>query len=136
MDNLKPNQERREFVRVTHEVPLDFKICNRDTVSKLCAGYAVDISQSGIFCQLGQKVNLNDLLWLSFDRSTLDFCKELENRVFIYQNGIIGNVARVEGSETGSYNVGVRFVTRKENDVGNIFTQTYFLERNFRSQHE
>ena len=62
MDNLNLKEERREFVRVEHAAPLGFKICSPLTISKLCSGYAVDVSQSGIFCYLKEKVNLNDLL--------------------------------------------------------------------------
>ena len=56
--------------------------------------------------------------------------------MFIYQNGIIGNVTRIDAQETGNYSVGIKFVTRQEKDAGNIFPQTYFLERDFLTQHE
>lgn len=127
-------EEKRDFTRLKYSAPLGFKICNKDTISKLCAGYTVDISQSGLLCNINEKVNQDDILWLSFDRSTLDFCRDLEKRALIYQNGIIGNVARVEPEETGRYNVGIRFITRQEKDCGNIFPQSYFLEKNFREK--
>lgn len=127
-------EEKREFTRLKYSAPLGFKICNKDTISKLCAGYTVDISQSGLLCNINEKVNQDDILWLSFDRSTLDFCRELEKRALIYQNGIIGNVARVEPEETGSYNVGIKFITRQEKDSANIFPQSYFLEKSFREK--
>ena len=124
-------QERREFPRNPYPAPLDFKVCNKNTVSKLCAGYTVDVSQSGLLCNMQEKVNPDDILWLSFDRETLDFCRDLEKKVLIYQNGIIGNVARVEAEEAGNYSVGIRFITRQEKDTDNIFSQTYFLEKYF-----
>jgi len=127
-------EERREFIRREYPVPLGFKICNKDTVSKLCAGYTVDISQSGLLCNIRQKVNQDDILWLSFDRQTLDYCREMEKRVLIYQNGIIGNVTRVKAEEAGNYKVGIKFITRQEKDAGNIYPQTYFLEKNFREK--
>jgi hypothetical protein len=117
-------------------VPLGFKVCNKDTITKLCAGYSVNISQSGISCSIREKVNPDDILWISFDRDTLDFCKELEKRVLIYQNGIIGNVTRVQSNEPGTYSVGVRFITREERNLGNIYPQTYFFERDFKAKHE
>ena len=125
-------EERREFERLKYSAPLGFKVCNRDTISKLCSGYTVDISQSGLCCSLKEKVDPDDILWLAFDRSTLNFCRELEKRALIYQNGIIGNVTRVEPGETGNYNVGVRFITLQEKDTGNIYPQSYFLDKNFR----
>jgi len=127
-------EERREFPRLNYSAPLGFKVCNKETISKLCAGYTVDISQSGLFCSINEKVNQDDILWLSFDRSTLDFCREMEKKALIYQNGIIGNVTRVEPEETGSYNVGIRFITRREKEAENIYPQSYFLEKDFREK--
>jgi len=136
MDNNYIQDERREFSRSEYSVPLGFKICKKETISKLCAGYSVNISQSGISCNIRERVNCDDILWLSFDRATLDFCKELEKRVLIYQNGIIGNVTRVEPEEADSYNIGIKFITREEKDFGNIYPQTYFFERDFKAKHE
>ena len=135
MDNNYCENEQRSFVRLEYSMPLGFKICNKDTISKLCVGYSVNISQSGISCNIREKVNPDDILWLSFDRATLDFCRELEKRVLIYQNGIIGNVTRVQ-EEVGTYNIGVRFITREENNFGNIHPQTYFFEKAFKAKHE
>jgi len=129
-------EERREFPRLNYSTPLGFKVCSKDTISKLCAGYTVDISQSGLLCNINEKVNQDDILWLSFDRSTLDFCREMEKRAFIYQNGIIGNVTRVEPEQAGSYSVGIRFITRQEKGAENIYPQSYFLEKNFRERNE
>ncbi len=70
--------DRREFIRLKYSAPLGFKICNKETISKLCAGYTVDISQSGLLCNISERVKQDDILWLSFDRSTLDFCRELD----------------------------------------------------------
>ncbi|MDD5128334.1 MAG: PilZ domain-containing protein [Candidatus Omnitrophica bacterium] len=128
--------ERRYFTRLEYSVPLGFKICNKDTISKLCAGYSVNISQSGISCSIREKVNPNDILWLCFDRATLDFCRDLEKRVLIYQNGIIGNVTRVEPEEPGTYSIGIRFITLEEKNTDNIHPQTYFFEKSFREKYE
>jgi len=127
MDN-----ERRLFARLEYSMPLNFKICSKETISRLCEGYSVNISQSGISCNICEKVNPDDILWLSFDRDTLDFCREMEKTVLIYQNGIIGNVIRVETGESGLYNVGVRFITREEKNNGNIYPQEYFSIKNSR----
>jgi len=136
MSDSYSQNERRSFARSEYSVPLGFKICNKETISKLCAGYSVNISQSGISCNIREKVNPDDILWLSFDRATLDFCRELEKRVLIYQNGIIGNVTRVEVDDLGTYSIGVKFITREEKILGNIYPQTYFFEKKFRGQHE
>ena len=132
MENNYNPRERREFPRSQYPTPLSFKVCNKNTVSKLCAGYTVDVSQSGLLCNMQEKVNQDDILWLSFDRETLDFCRDLEKRVLIHQNGIIGNVTRIQADQTGNYSVGIRFITCQEKGTDNIFSQTYFLEKDFK----
>ncbi|MDD5116746.1 MAG: PilZ domain-containing protein [Candidatus Omnitrophica bacterium] len=127
-DNFVEN-ERRHYTRLEYSTPLGFKVCNKETISKLCAGYSMNISQSGISCSIREKVNTDDILWISFDRATLDFCKDLEKRVLIYQNGIIGNVTRVEPEEPGTYCIGVRFITREEKNSNNIYPKIYFFEK-------
>jgi len=42
------------------------------------------------------------------------YVKNSKKRVFIYQNGIIGKVARVEPKELGNFDVGLKFITREE----------------------
>jgi hypothetical protein len=126
------DDDRRLFARLGYSVPLNFKICSKETISRLCEGYSVNISQSGISCNIREKVNPDDILWLSFDRDTLDFCREMEKTVLIYQNGIIGNVTRVETGGSGFYNVGVRFITREEKNNANIYSREYFSAKNSR----
>jgi len=111
MDN--PN-ERREFVRLDYATPLVYKICKKETISKLLEGYTSNVSPSGLLCNIREGVNPDDILWLSFDRRLLSICEKLEKRVFIYQNGIIGKVARVEPKELGNFDVGLKFITREE----------------------
>jgi len=119
--------ERREFVRLEYAVPLDYKVCNKKTVSKLLQGYTANISPKGLLCSLSQKVDKNDVLWLSFDRATLGICRDLENRVFIYQNGVIGRVVRAESRGLGNYDVGIQFITREEKNLSHIFPRNYFV---------
>jgi hypothetical protein len=135
-NNCLQQDDRRSFARLEYSVPLNFKVCSKDTISRLCAGYSVNISQSGIFCNIAEKVNTDDILWLSFDRATLDFCRELEKSALIYQSGIIGNVTRVEAEDTGGYKIGVRFITRQEKDSGNIYPWIHFFEKSLRMENE
>jgi c-di-GMP-binding flagellar brake protein YcgR len=120
--------ERRQFVRLDYVTPLDFKVCKRKTISKLLAGYTSDISQAGLLCTINDKVNKNDILWLCFDRSTLTICAELERRILIYQNGIIGKVVWIQ-NKNSDYLVGVKFITREEKNLTHIYPKIYFIER-------
>lgn len=69
---------------------------------------------------------MGDILWLSFEHSTLTICQEIEKEVLIYQNGIISKVARVEHKHNGTYDVGVKFLTRKEKNLTHIYPKVHF----------
>jgi c-di-GMP-binding flagellar brake protein YcgR len=122
-------QERRQFVRLDYAVPLAYKVCREETISRILEGYTTNISQAGLFCNLHQRVNLNDILWLSFDRAALNTCEELEKRSLIYQNGVIGKVVRVEDQNNGIYGVGIQFITREEKNLTHIYPKMHFLEK-------
>ena len=119
--------ERRNFIRLEHVSPLSYKVCKPEIIAKLLEGYTGDVSEAGLFCTLQHKVNLGEILWLSFDRSTLIVCEELEKRSLIYQNGVIGKVVRVKKEGADSYNVGVRFITREERNDTHIYPKMHFL---------
>lgn len=114
MQNVTSFAERREFVRINCAGPLAYKVCKKETITKLLEGYTYNISENGLLCNVAQNVKLEDILWLSFDRGVLSICEEMEKRVFIYQNGVIGKVVRVESKGCDNYDVGIKFITRQE----------------------
>jgi len=87
MSDGMAGRERREFVRVEYVTPLAYKICKRETIDKLLEGYTADISQSGIFCRIKDDVQTDDILWLSFDKDTLDFFTIWRNDVSCIRAG-------------------------------------------------
>jgi len=127
MENIYEGGERRQFVRLDCAVPLAYKVCKEETVSKLLEGYTANISQTGLLCNLNERVNQNDILWLSFDRSALAICEELEKKSLIYQNGIVGRVVRVEEGSDGTFNIGMQFITREEKNLTYIYPKVHFL---------
>ena len=114
---MDTNNERREFTRLDYAKPIAYKVCKKETISKLLEGYTSNISSSGLLCNVKEGVSCEDILWLSFDRGVLSVCEELEKRVFIYQNGIIGKVVRVESKGLDNFDVGIKFITRQEQDI-------------------
>jgi c-di-GMP-binding flagellar brake protein YcgR len=118
--------DRRQFVRLDYVTPLAYKICKKETLSKLLQGYTANISESGLCCTIREKVQKDDFLWISFDRSILTICEDMEKRSFIYQNGIVGKVVRVEPKDSSSFNVGIKFVTREEQNLTHIYPKVYF----------
>ncbi|MFH1269974.1 MAG: PilZ domain-containing protein [Candidatus Omnitrophota bacterium] len=122
-------QEKRQFMRMDHIVPLAYKVCRQETINKLLQGYTADISQSGLLCNIKDRVSKDDILWLSFDRSTLGMCEDVERRSLIYQSGIIGKVVRIEDKGDASYNVGIQFITREEKNSTDIYPRFNFMEK-------
>jgi hypothetical protein len=120
--------EHRQFARLDYVTPLAYKVCKEETISKLLEGYTANISQAGLLCKITTKINEGDVLWLSFDRSILIFCEELDKRSLIYQNGVIGKAVRIDPRDDGSYNIGVQFITREEKNLTNIYPKAHFLK--------
>ena len=120
-------EERRNFMRLDYRALLAYKVCRGETIEKLLQGYTADISQSGLLCNIKDRVNKDDILWLSFDRGMLNIFEEIERRSLIYQNGIIGKVVRIEQRNDDTYNVGVQFITREEKNSTNIYPGFHFI---------
>ena len=120
--------DRRKFVRLDYVSPLVYKICKKENIDKLLKGNTSNISESGMLCNMEDKVNEDDILWLSFDKESIEFCKKLEETSLVYQGGVVGKVVRVEQKQDGKYNVGIRFITREEYNSTHIYPQIYFLD--------
>lgn len=129
MKRVYNDAEHRSFVRLNYIKPLLLKLCKKKTVFNLLDGYTSNISKAGLLCSIKEKVRINDILWLSFDRGTLNFCQELERKALVYQSGIMGKVVRVIHQGKNDYSVGIQFITREEKSHSNIYPKIYFLEQ-------
>lgn len=134
MKKVYKGKERRGFVRLSYSVPLDLKVCKRETISKLLEGYTSDISQSGLLCNIKDKVKKGDIIWLCFDRATLNICEELEKKAFIYQGGIVGRVARIGNKGNKTYDVGIKFISRQEDNLTRIYPKAHFIKQGLESK--
>jgi len=128
MDQTYEETERRQFIRLDYTTPLSYKVCKQETVTRLLSGYTSNVSEAGLLCRIAQKVNIDDILWLAFDRGTLGICSELEKNALIYQSGVIGKVVRIIPGDLGDFEVGIRFVTREEANLTHIYPKVHFLE--------
>jgi len=120
--------ERRKSERFDYATPLNYKVCKKTTVSKILKGYTSNVSELGVLCNIKDKVKINDIIWLSFDRGTLNIYEDLEKRALIYQNGVVAKVARVEPKGNGTFDVGLHFITREEKNISYIFPKVHFLK--------
>lgn len=136
MESNYSGKERRAFVRLDYTAPISYKVCKKKTISKLLEGYSSNVSESGLLCNINQKVDKDDILWVSFDRATLNICEELEKRALIYQNGVIGKVARIEYKAKDSFDVGIHFLTREEKNITNIFPKIHFQDPEIKERNE
>ena len=128
MANQYDGQEQRSHDRFDCMTPLAYKVCNQETLSKLFKGYTVNVSESGLLCNIHDNVKIEDVLWLSFNKSVLQLVAEVDKHSFFYQNGVVGKVVRVENKTDGSYNVGIHFITREEQNLTNIYPKFHFEE--------
>mgnify|MGYP003394640227 CR=1 FL=1 len=113
------DKERREFFRLPHRTPLEFKAYG----DRKTRGASRNVSQSGILFQTEQEPpQLSSILWLSLDIRTLKICQEIETRALIMNNGILGKVVRVEEDvENGeSYDVGVVFLKKDQKEIPEV----------------
>lgn len=128
--------ERRQFLRLDYVTPIEYKVCKEETISKLLQGYSSNVSEAGLMFNIKNKVSRDDILWLFFDRDTLNICEDLEKRSLIYQKGVIGKVVRVDERPDGSYNIGIRFITREEKNLTHIYPKVHFLENQQNAAHD
>jgi hypothetical protein len=127
MVDIYTGPERREFIRLDYSSPLAYKVCKPETIHKLLQGYTMNVSQTGLLCTIENEVANGDILWLSFDRSTLILCEEMDRSCLIYQSGIIGKVVRVEPKDD-SYAVGIKFLDREEKNIPHVYAKNYSPE--------
>lgn len=136
MDISQPKysgREKRQFIRLPYRSPLNYKVCKEDTVKKLMFGYTEDISQSGLLCNIKELVPLDSVLWLLLDMGALAMCAQIEKNSIILQHGILGRVVRTYGKKDGSFDVGVRFLTRNETASSDLFQRVYVDEEMVRN---
>jgi len=128
VEELYNGSERRQFIRLDCMMPLAYKVCKEETITKLMEGYTANISESGLLCSIKDKVVEGDILWLSFNRSTLSMCTQLESKSLIYQSGIIGKVVRLESLENDVFQVGIQFLTREEKNLSHTYPAIHFFK--------
>jgi hypothetical protein len=128
MSNQYDGQDKRDKERFDCMTPLAYKICSQETLSKLFNGYTVNVSESGLLCNIRGPVKVEDVVWLSFNKSVLELCAEIDKHSFFYQNGVIGKVVRVENNPDGTFKAGIHFITREEQNLTNIYTAFHFIE--------
>lgn len=112
--NSVPENERRQFIRLSYKSPLMYKVCKRTTLSKLMQGYTHNISVSGLMCNIQETVPKDCTLWLKLDAGALKLCSEIEKRCVIIQQGVLGKIAWLKKRKDKTCDIGIQFLTREE----------------------
>ena len=127
--------ERRKFLRCDFTKPVKYNTVNvvrdRSITIKLTEAVSKNLSASGILfiTNVGKVPDISSILVLDLDYKTATICKEIEDRVLILDNKLIGRVVRIEDNEDGTCGIGVAFVTRKDPISEDIENLEDFIKR-------
>ncbi|MBD3379180.1 MAG: hypothetical protein GF408_01815 [Candidatus Omnitrophica bacterium] len=111
-------EEKREFLRVDLEKPLNFKTLKGEKLVTRPDVLSRNISASGLLLRTSTESSippLSSIVWIEVDDKIMNICAEIEEDLIIHKNGIFGRVVRIaEGEEGKSYDVGICFLRKKD----------------------
>ncbi|MDD5438943.1 MAG: PilZ domain-containing protein [Candidatus Omnitrophica bacterium] len=113
-------KEKREFLRYDYDKPLHYNIVRSLKDKKIPAQFgnatSKNLSASGLLFTTGAKSvpALSSYLLIDLDYRTAAICKEIEARVLMVDNKILGRVVRIDDNEDDTCGVGIAFVTKQE----------------------
>lgn len=110
--------DKREFLRVDHEKPLNFKTLKTGKLTSRSDIASRNISASGLLFRTASEASipmLSSIVWVELDEKMMNICSEIEQDLVLHKNGVFGRVVRIAEGEPGrSYDIGVCFI-RKAN---------------------
>ena len=114
--NETQTEEKREFLRIEHEIPLNFKVLRGEKLLAKADVFSRNISACGVLfrtCNESSIPALSSIVWLELDEKIMNVCQEIERDLVIYKSGVFGRVVRIaEGEPNKSYDVGVCFLRK------------------------
>ena len=123
-------QEKREFLRVDYETPLNFKVLRGDKFTSKSDVAARNVSACGLLFRTSTESSipaLSSIVWIGLDQKMMNICAEIEEDLVMHNNGIFGRVVRIAEGEPGkSYDIGVCFLRKKdmsEQDIQALFAE-------------
>ncbi|MBU1083641.1 MAG: PilZ domain-containing protein [Candidatus Omnitrophota bacterium] len=110
--------EKRDFLRVDHETPLNFKILTGDKFTAKSDIMSRNISASGLLFRTSKDSSIpaiSNIIWVELDERMINICSEIEEDLVSKSGGVFGRVVRISEGEPGmSYDVGVCFLRKKD----------------------
>lgn len=111
-------EEKREFLRVDVETPLNFKALKGEKLISKGDISSRNVSASGLLFRTNTDASipaLSSIVWIELDEKMMNICSEIEDDLLIHNNGVFGRVVRIaEGDPGQSYDVGVCFLRKKD----------------------
>ncbi len=116
--------EKRAFFRYRHVEPARFKEVSEKehTVSDLADAVTKNLSASGMLFTSEYPPRLSSMIVLDVDYRTCRICQEIEERVLIVNNRLLGKVVRIEDNDNGSFDIGVAFIRKSETLPQSVLT--------------
>jgi hypothetical protein len=112
--NMSDSDDKREFLRVEHETPVELKLVRGEELSAKKEVMSRNISASGLLIRTRNESsipNLSSVVWIKLDDKMANICGEIENDLILFNGGVFGRVVRIAEGEPGqSYDVGVCFL--------------------------
>ena len=110
--------EKREFLRVDYETPLNFKVMKGDKLSAKSDVFSRNVSACGLLFRTANDASipaLSSVVWVELDSHMMNICSEIEQDLVIYKNGVFGRVVRIAEGEPGkSFDIGVCFLRKSD----------------------
>ena len=110
--------EKREFLRVDYETPLNFKVMKGDKLSAKNDVFSRNVSACGLLFRTANDASipaLSSVVWIELDSHMMNICSEIEQDLVIYKNGVFGRVVRIAEGEPGkSFDIGVCFLRKSD----------------------
>jgi len=110
--------DRREFLRVDYDNPLNFKVMKGEKLAGKQDISSSNISACGLLFTTSSESSipaLSSVVWIELDPKLMNICSEIESDLVIHNGGVFGRVVRIAEGEPGkSFNIGVCFLRKKE----------------------
>lgn len=111
-------KDKREFFRYKHEKPVYYKNVGvpsqKGKAAKSLTAISKNLSTSGLLFTAELVPELSSVVVIDLDYRTSQICREIESKVMMLENKLIGKVVRIEDAGDGFYDIGVAFIKKTE----------------------
>lgn len=107
--------EKREFLRIEYDAPINYRIWELEKVQSMPLGAAKNISACGILFSVKKHLDVGTILVLKLDDHTLGDIVEIDDSVLEMNSNVLGRVVRVEEVVPDkNFELGVCFIRKDE----------------------